>query len=83
LLVVLFESELLDLIAQESGIKPDDLKAANGLMSTGVLDSFALVTVITFVEEQIGAEVPPSDLTFENFDSIAGICSYVERARAL
>ena len=77
-----FEGELLDLISQESGLQPAALKAANGLMSTGVLDSFALVTVITFVEEHIGGEVPPSDLTFENFDSIAGICSYVERAIA-
>lgn len=82
LVMELFESELLDLIAQESGLKPAALIAANGLMSTGVLDSFALVTVITFVEEQIGGEVPPSDLTFENFDSIGGICRYVERARA-
>lgn len=77
-----FENELLDLISQESGLQPEALKASKGLMSTGVLDSFALVTVITFVEEQIGSEVPPADLTFENFDSIAGICSYVERARA-
>jgi len=77
-----FESELLDLISQESGLPPDALKASKGLMSTGVLDSFALVTVITFVEERIGSEVPPADLTFENFDSIAGICGYVERARA-
>ena len=77
-----FESELLELISQESGLQPGALKESKGLMSTGVLDSFALVTVITFVEEQIGTEVPPADLTFENFDSIAGICSYVERARA-
>lgn len=77
-----FEGELLDLISQESGLQPAELKATNGLMSTGVLDSFALVTVITFVEAHIGGEVPPSDLTFENFDSISGICSYVERALA-
>lgn len=77
-----FEAELLDLISQESGLDPAALKAAKGLMSTGVLDSFALVTVITFVEEQIGTEVPPADLTFDNFDSISGIVAYVERARA-
>jgi acyl carrier protein len=82
LFMEIFERELLDLIVQESGLQLATLKAANGLMSTGVLDSFALVTVITFVEDQIGGEVPPSDLTFENFDSIAGICNYVERARA-
>lgn len=77
-----FRNELMDIISQESGLDAGALSTSLGLMSHGVLDSFALVTVITFVEEQIGGEIPPSDLSFENFDSIAGICAYVERARA-
>ena len=77
-----FQDELVEIIAQESGLDAAGLLASTGLMSGGVLDSFALVTVITFVEERIGGEVPPSDLSFENFDSIAGICAYVERALA-
>ena len=77
-----FQDELVEIIAQESGLDAAGLRVSSGLMSAGVLDSFALVTVITFVEERIGGEVPPSDLSFENFDSIAGICAYVERALA-
>lgn len=77
-----FQNQLVELISEESGIDAVSLLTTRGLMSTGVLDSFALVTVITFVEEQIGGEVPSADLTFANFDSIAGICSYVERALA-
>lgn len=77
-----FEDQLVDLVAQESGMDQDSLRSASGLMSTGILDSFALVTVISFVEDRIGGEVPPVDLTFANFDSIARICAYVERALA-
>ena len=55
---------------------------SDDLFKTGVLDSFALVTVISFVESHLGEEVPPADLTFDNFDTIASICGYVERARA-
>ena len=77
-----FQDELVEIIAQESGLDAAGLRVSSGLMSAGVLDSFALVSVITFVEERIGGEVPPSDLSFENFDSIAGICAYVERALA-
>ena len=77
-----FQDALVDIIAQESGLDAASLLASKGLMSAGMLDSFALVTVITFVEEQIGGEIPPSDLSFENFDSVAGICAYVERAIA-
>ncbi len=76
----IFEVKLLDLISDESGIDPDALKAAKGLMSTGLLDSFALVTVISFVETHLGEQVPPADLTFENFDTISRICRYVERS---
>jgi acyl carrier protein len=75
-----FETRLLDLIAEESGLDPQTLKASPGLMSTGLLDSFALVTVISLVETHLGDEVPPADLTFDNFDTIASICAYVERA---
>lgn len=77
-----FESKLVDLIAEESGLEPEVLKTTQGLMSTGLLDSFALVTVISFVETHLGDEVSPADLTFDNFDTIASICRYVERALA-
>lgn len=77
-----FREELIDIISQESGLDVANLVSMKGLMSTGMLDSFALVTVITFVEDEIGAEIPPSDLSFENFDSVAGICAYVARTRA-
>ncbi len=77
-----FQDQLVALIAEESGLDADILRASNGLMSKGILDSFALVTVITFVEEHVGIEVPTADLTFENFDTVQKICAYVERALA-
>lgn len=77
-----FQDQLVDLIAEESGLAPDLLKASTGLMSTGIPDSFALVTLISFVEDRIGGEVPPADLTFDNFDTVGAICAYVECALA-
>jgi acyl carrier protein len=77
-----FHDQLVDLIAQESGLDGAALATSKGLMSSGILDSFALVTVVTFVEEHLGGEVPPADLTFANFDTIAAICTYVERVGA-
>ena len=77
-----FQDELVEIIAQESGLDATALMTSKGLMSRGLLDSFVLVAVITFVEDRIGGEVPSSDLSFENFDSIAGICACVERALA-
>lgn len=77
-----FRDRLVDLISQESGVPSGDLLVAEGLMSTGILDSFGLVTVLSFIESLVGDEIPPADLTFDNFDSVSRICSYVERALA-
>ncbi len=74
-----FSARLCDIIAQESGLDAAEIAQAQGLMSTGLLDSFALVSVISFVEEYVGGEIPPADLTFANFDSVPAICIYVER----
>lgn len=80
--MVAFEDRLVDLIAQESGLDGASLKASPGLMSQGILDSFALVSVISLVEETLGCEVPPADLSFDNIDTVVRICAYVERASA-
>jgi acyl carrier protein len=75
-----FKDQLADIIALESGLDPDGIGQAQGLMSTGIMDSFALVAVISLVEAKVGHEIDPADLTFENFDSLDSICAFVERA---
>ncbi len=45
----------------------------------GVLDSLAVLGVVGFVEPEFSVELNPSDLTDENFESIASISRLVER----
>lgn len=51
------------------------------MFSSGLLDSFAMVELVAFVEKQVNIKVRPRDLTLENFDSIERICRYLERGR--
>lgn len=46
------------------------------LFSSGLLDSVAMLSLITFVEEATGADVRPSDVTLDNFDTISRIAEY-------
>ncbi len=46
---------------------------------SGVLDSLAVLGVVGFVEPEFSVELSPSDLTDENFESIASISRLVER----
>lgn len=40
------------------------------LISTGVMDSFALVELSVFIEEEFGVSVPDPEMTAEHFDTI-------------
>ena len=57
---------------------PDDLP----LRSSGVLDSLATLSLISFLEEQYGIEVEAHETDVDNFDRIQDIAAFVERKRA-
>ena len=40
------------------------------LISSGIIDSFALVELAVFVEEELGVSVPDPEMTVKNFDSV-------------
>ena len=48
------------------------------LFESGLLDSFALVDVISALEEQFNLKIPDSDLSPRKFSSIANIESYLQ-----
>ena len=77
-----FRDQLCEVIALEAGLDADGVGAVRGLMSTGILDSFATIAVITMVSSHLGHEIAPEDLNFANFDSVDAICTFVGRVHA-
>ena len=53
----------------------------DSLFLSGVLDSFSLVDFVTALESECGIKVADADLRPENFDTIAKIESFVQRAK--
>ena len=47
------------------------------LVQTGILDSLALVELLTYIEEEFEAEISLEDIGIEDFHSIAKIAEYV------
>lgn len=80
--MTLTEEKLLAYISKDLGIDTSDVSRTSPLFSSGVMDSFSLVSLITFVEEQSGIKVNPMDVNLDNFDSIDQILGYVERTKA-
>lgn len=70
------QDDLAHFIRTDLGIE-DAIDAETELFSGGLLDSVSMVSLITFIEEKAGVTVQPSDVTLENFDTIASIEAYV------
>jgi acyl carrier protein len=52
------------------------------LFDAGVLDSFSLVDFVAELESEYGIRVGDADLRPENFETLAKVEAYVDRARA-
>lgn len=51
------------------------------LISSGIIDSFALVELSVFIEEELGARIPDPDMTVANFDTVRLAAATVGRFR--
>jgi acyl carrier protein len=49
------------------------------LLSTGLVDSLAIVDLIGFVEERWRVQVEPMELSVDNFGSISAMFDFVQR----
>ena len=59
------------------------LTADTELMGAGILDSFGIVQLIQFVEQEFKIRIPDSDIGPAIFASATAISSYVEQRRTL
>ena len=74
------EVSLKAVLEDDMGIDVTDIGPQTLLFSTGIIDSFALVTLMTYLEKEGKFRVDPADVNLENMDSIERILTYVERA---
>lgn len=63
------------------GEDPSLLTSTTPLMSTGILDSLAMLKLTLFLEGEFNIEVKPHEANEEHFNTLEMICSYVESKR--
>ena len=66
---------ILELIQDRLNIDVADVDV--DLIETGMIDSLALVTLITALEERFGCELPLDDFNLDNFSSARRITQYL------
>jgi acyl carrier protein len=72
------KSQLCDIFNLDGGAFDEE----TGLFSSGLLNSFDLVELVTFIEEKSGKRVRTIDVNLDNFDSLARIVAYLNRRTA-
>lgn len=72
---------IADHIARTCGVKRALVEPTTPLFSSGLLDSFAMVDLVSFLEKETGSRFRTMDLTLENFDTIDRMLSLAARAR--
>lgn len=57
------------------------LAVDDNLIEKGLLDSLAILRVVSFCEEQFGVTIPDTEVLPDNMESVAAIAKLVERVR--
>lgn len=76
------ETDLTRFIVQELVVDEKVLQLErNQPLLTGLLDSFALMSLVTFVEDRYGVDVDVQDVTAENFGTVRDLADFVRAGR--
>lgn len=69
-----------ELIAILEDIQPDcDYETCDTLIDDGILDSFAILSIISELEDTYDIRITPADIIPENFNSAAALYAMVQR----
>ncbi len=70
-------ARLLAFVTTEVSLSPDPIEAETDLLLTGAVDSLGVIRITQWIEDELGVEVDPVDVTLENFQTVARMVAYV------
>jgi acyl carrier protein len=78
---MLTSDSLLSFLEEDLGVEVADVDSDTPLFSSQLVDSFALVTLMMFLEREAGIRIAPADVNLDNMDTIGRMLAYVDRVR--
>jgi len=73
------QEALLEFITRNFMVERADIMLDRSMIDEGIIDSFGLVEIVTFMESGFGMEVPDDDMNRDNFGSVLKIVDYIHR----
>ncbi|MEZ4320686.1 MAG: acyl carrier protein [Myxococcota bacterium] len=77
--MVLNEQKITDFLADELDVDTDGLTADTELFSSGLIDSFSMVSLMAFLEDSEGIQMNSMDVNLNNLDTINRILAYLQK----
>ena len=69
--------EIRTLLETTFGLQPGELRDDTSLFSSGLLDSFHLVEMISVLEKASGRKIKPGEINLENLDTPGSIAGFL------
>ena len=76
--MTLARDALLDFFRKKMRVDVSSLTDDSPLFSSGLVDSFGMVELITFLESAAGIRIDAMDVAMENIDTIRSIMAFIE-----
>lgn len=74
------QDKLIAFIRDEFLTEPDTtINGDTKLISSGIIDSFSLVSLQTFIEKEFGKKIPAPAITRESFDTVNRMVEVISR----
>ena len=73
------QEDLLAFITKNFMVERDDIDLSKSLIDEGIIDSFGLVEIGTFMESEFGITVSDDDMIRENFGSVLKMVAFISR----
>lgn len=80
IILALMEEKLIEYIKNEFLADPAvKIDAETKLISSGLMDSFSLVSLQRFIQTEFGKKIPPPKITAESFDTVKQIMEIIDK----
>ena len=75
----LCKEKLIEFLVSDLDIPESDLDDNTPLFSSGIQDSFSMVSLLSFIEVEQQITLQPEEVTLENLDTINNIMQFIEK----
>jgi acyl carrier protein len=73
------QKEIIVFVCRNFLVGEEEINLEESLVDQGIIDSFGLVEIATFLKKQFGAAAEPAEMNRDNFGSIVRMAAFVER----